>query len=137
MLITRSRFVFITLMKYFPSRCLLLFVAVLGAIYTLTVIYRIGMTDAKVLFLASGCMSLLFSTNYESRMQKLDSDSKIGVSMLMLAILRGTVLISVQGVVSDSYGSINISFYVSLVCFLVLSHYSRMQKNLQHKVTVN
>lgn len=77
-LITSSRFVFTTLMKYFPPWCLLFFAAVLGAIYALTVIYGIVTTDVKALFLVSGCMSLMFSIIYGLGMQKLCSDSKIG-----------------------------------------------------------
>lgn len=127
-LITSSRFVFTTLMKYFPPWCLLFFAAVLGAIYALTVIYGIVTTDVKALFLVSGCMSLMFSIIYGLGMQKLCSDSKIGGAVLSMAILGGAVLTSMQGVGSNRFGSINISLYVHLACFLVFVPYSRVQR---------
>ncbi|WP_067035087.1 L-fucose:H+ symporter permease [Allomuricauda sp. CP2A] len=136
-LFSSSRFVFTVLMKYFPPRRLLFFAAVLGAFCTLTVIHGTGMTGVVALILASGCMSLMFPTIYGLGMQKLGNDSKIGGSGLIMAILGGAMLTSLQGVVSDSSGSINISFYVPLACFLVVALYSRVQKNLQHKVTVS
>ena len=40
-----------------------------------------------------------------------------------MAILGGAVLTAVQGQVSDTTGSINLSYLVPLVCFLVIAFY--------------
>ncbi|MEW2921142.1 MULTISPECIES: L-fucose:H+ symporter permease [unclassified Allomuricauda] len=136
-LFSSSRFVFTALMKYVAPRRLLFIASVLGVICTLTVIYGSGMVGVTALILASGCMSLMFPTIYGLGMQKLGNDSKIGGSGLIMAILGGAVLTSVQGIVSDGFGSINVSFYVPLVCFLVVALYSRVQKNLQLNETTN
>ncbi|WP_067037683.1 L-fucose:H+ symporter permease [Allomuricauda sp. CP2A] len=136
-LFSSSRFVFTALMKYVTPRRLLFIASVLGVLCTLVVIYGTGMVGVIALVLASGCMSLMFPTIYGLGMQKLGNDAKIGGSGLIMAILGGAVLTSVQGMVSDSFGSINISFYVPLVCFLVVALYSRVQKNLQSKVITN
>lgn len=136
-LFSSSRFVFTALMKYVEPRRLLFIAAVLGSLCTLTVIYGTGMVGVIALILASGCMSLMFPTIYGLGMQKLGKDSKIGGSGLIMAILGGAVLTSLQGVVSDSFGSINLSFYVPLACFLVVAVYSRVQKSLQTKVATS
>lgn len=136
-LFSGSRFVFTALMKYITPRKLLFIAAALGSICTLVVIHGKGMLGVVALVLASGCMSLMFPTIYGLGMQKLGDDSKIGGSGLIMAILGGAVLTSVQGMVSDSFGSINISFYVPLICFLVVALYSRVQKNLQSKIITN
>lgn len=133
-LFSSSRFLFTALMKYFTPRGLLFIAAILGAFCTLVVIYGSGMVGVVALIVASGCMSLMFPTIYGLGMQKLGSDAKMGGSGLIMAILGGAVLTSVQGAISDKTGSINLSFYVPLVCFVIVAFYSRIQKGLEQKV---
>ena len=133
-LFSGSRFVFTALMKYIEPRKLLLIAAVLGSFCTLTVIYGSGMTGVVALILASGCMSLMFPTIYGLGMQRLGDDAKIGGSGLIMAILGGAVITGVQGVVSDSTGSINLSFYVPFGCFVIVALYAVLQKRLQMTV---
>ncbi|RIV42502.1 L-fucose:H+ symporter permease [Flagellimonas pelagia] len=134
-LFSGSRFVFTALMKYITPRKLLFIAAALGSICTLVVIHGKGMLGVVALVLASGCMSLMFPTIYGLGMQKLGDDSKIGGSGLIMAILGGAVLTSVQGMVSDATGSIHLSFFVPLVCFLIVAIYSSLQRNLQQGLT--
>ena len=130
-LFSGSRFVFTALMKYIAPRKLLFFAASFGVLCTLVIIYGSGMVGVIALIMASGCMSLMFPTIYGLGMQRLDQDAKIGGSGLIMAILGGAVLTSVQGMVSDRFGSINLSFYVPLACFLVVAFYALVQKKLQ------
>lgn len=129
-----SRFIFTALMKYVTPRKLLLYAAIGGMICTLIVIYAGGMVGIIGLILGSACMSLMFPTIYGMGMQKLGDDAKIGGSGLIMAILGGAVLTAVQGLVSDSTGSINLSFYIPLLCFGVVAVYAFVQKNLQNNL---
>ncbi|MEM7486887.1 MAG: L-fucose:H+ symporter permease [Bacteroidota bacterium] len=133
-LFSGSRFVFTVLMKFIKPRRLLSFAAILGAVCTLIVIYGDGLAGVIALVSASACMSLMFPTIYGLGMQKLGDDSKIGGSGLIMAILGGAVLTGIQGVVSDKMGSIHLSFYVPLLCFLVVAFYAWVQKSLQLKI---
>ena len=53
----------------------------------------------------------------------LDKDTKIGGSGLIMAILGGAVLTSIQGLVSDTSGSIHFAFFVPLFCFGAVAYY--------------
>ncbi len=130
-LFSSSRFVFTGLMKYFQPRRLMFFAAILGVICTLIVIYGTGDLGVIALVLTSGCMSLMFPTIYGLGMQQLGGDSKIGGAGLIMAILGGAILTSIQGVISDTTGSINLSFYVPLVGFLIVAIYCKIQKGLR------
>lgn len=119
-LFTGSRFVFTALMKYIqPS--LLLSISALAAIFcSFIVIYGEGMTGVIALVAISGCMSLMFPTIYALAAERLGEDTKLGGSGLIMAILGGAVLTAVQGQISDAYGSVNLSFYVPIICFVVV-----------------
>jgi len=120
---TLARFAFTALMKYVkPS--LLLTGAAIGAIAcTAVVILFGGNTGVIALICISLCMSLMFPTIYGTAMNGLGEDAKIGGSGLIMAILGGALLTSVQGLVSDLSGSINIAFIVPLCCFVVVAAY--------------
>jgi FHS family L-fucose permease-like MFS transporter len=101
------------------------------------VIYASGMTAVIALVLISVCMSLMFPTIYGLSAEGLGKDTKLGGSGLIMAILGGALITAVQGQVSDITGSIHLSYYVPLVCFLVvmyfgLSHYRRKKAKAQH-----
>lgn len=130
-LFTGSRFVFTALMKYIQPSLLLSISAFAAIICSFIVIYGEGMTGVMALVAISGCMSLMFPTIYALAAERLGEDTKLGGSGLIMAILGGAVLTAVQGQVSDGYGSVNLSFYVPLACFVVVLlfgafHYRRI-----------
>lgn len=119
-LFATSRFVFTALMKFIQAPLLLAFSALAAIICSLTVIYSGGMTGAIALVAISGWMSLMFPTIYALAADGLGEDTKLGGSGLIMAILGGAVLTAVQGYVSDFFGSVNVSFYVPMICFVVV-----------------
>ena len=131
-----SRFVFTALMKFISPRKLLGIAASLGALCTVMVIYGNGLIGVLCLVGASACMSLMFPTIYGLGMQRLGKDSKIGGSGLIMAILGGAVLTGLQGMVSDSTGSLNLSFYVPLACFVMVIIYAAVQSKLSSYQTI-
>lgn len=123
-LFTVSRFVFTALMKYVSPRNLLLLSATAAAACTLLVIYGSGYMGVYALVAVSGFMSLMFPTIYGMGIRNLGADTKIGGSGLIMAILGGAVLTSVQGYVSDMTQSIHLAFYVPFLCFVVVALYA-------------
>ena len=119
-----SRFIFTALMKYIKPSSLLMYTALAAAGLTLVAIYGSGTVGVYALVAISGCMSLMFPTIYGLGITGLGNDTKIGGSGLIMAILGGAILPAVQGQVSDLTGSIGLSFYVPLVCFLVIVVYA-------------
>ncbi|GAB3533682.1 L-fucose:H+ symporter permease [Pontibacter brevis] len=126
-----SRFIFTALMKYVSPRILLLISAVAAAACTLVVIYGSGLVGVYALVAISGFMSLMFPTIYGMGIRGLGGDTKIGGSGLIMAILGGAVITSVQGYVSDLTQDISQAFYVPLVCFVVVAFYAVVSGRLE------
>ncbi|PKV62929.1 L-fucose:H+ symporter permease [Pontibacter ramchanderi] len=119
-----SRFAFTALMKFIQPKTLLFATAIAAAALTLVVIYGNGPAGVYALIGISGCMSLMFPTIYGLGIRGLGEDTKIGGSGLIMAILGGAILTSVQGYVSDLTQDIGLAFYVPLLCFLVIALYA-------------
>lgn len=122
-----SRFVFTALMKLVQPALLLALSASGAILCSLLTIYGEGMTGAIALIAISGFMSLMFPTIYALAANSLEQDTKLGGSGLIMAILGGAVLTAVQGFISDSFGSISISFFVPLACFVVVFVFGAIQ----------
>jgi FHS family L-fucose permease-like MFS transporter len=122
-LFTVCRFVFATIMKYFRAGTLLSISAMLAIIATLGAIVGSGHMGVIALVAISAFMSLMFPTIFGLAVQGLGNDTKIGGAGLIMAILGGAVLTALQGVVSDQTGSIKLSFFVPVLCFVVILIY--------------
>ncbi len=120
---TLSRFVFTWLMKYIQPSKLLGGAAMLAMLFTLIVVMAKGIVGVVALVAISGCMSLMFPTIFGLASTGLGLDAKLGGSGLIMAILGGALLTALQGLVSDSTGSIHLSYLVPLGCFAVVAYY--------------
>lgn len=125
-----SRFVYTWLMKYVAPVRLLAAGSVLSAVCALVVVMAGGWLAVIALVLISVFMSLMFPTIYGIALGSLNEndnekgDVKIGASGLIMAILGGALITPLQGMVSDASGSINTSYVVPLVCFIVVLCYA-------------
>lgn len=125
-----SRFVYTWLMKYVAPVRLLAAGSVLSAVCALVVVMAGGWVAVIALVLISVFMSLMFPTIYGIALGSLNEndnekgDVKIGASGLIMAILGGALITPLQGMVSDASGSINTSYVVPLVCFIVVLCYA-------------
>ena len=125
-----SRFVYTWLMKYVAPVRLLAAGSVLSAVCALVVVLAGGWVAVIALVLISAFMSLMFPTIYGIALGSLNEndnekgDVKIGASGLIMAILGGALITPVQGMVSDTTGSINTSYVVPLGCFIVVLCYA-------------
>ncbi len=125
---TIFRFINTFLMKYFRPENLLILSALLGAFSTFLVITGGGYAGVYALVAISGFMSLMFPTIFGLASKGLGMDTKIGSSGLIMAIGGGAVLPPLQGLLSDMTGSIGISFWVPLICFLIIAGYGLISK---------
>ncbi|MBN2010477.1 L-fucose:H+ symporter permease [candidate division KSB1 bacterium] len=122
-LFTCSRFICTWLMRYITPANLLTALAGIGIVLTGTVIYVGGPIGVYALVGISGCMSLMFPTIFGLACRGLGEDTKLGGSGLIMAIFGGAVLTQAQGIISDSTNSINLSYWVPLVAFVVIAYY--------------
>jgi FHS family L-fucose permease-like MFS transporter len=69
-------------------------------------------------------MSLMFPTIFALSVKNLGEQSKVGSSLVIMAIIGGAVLTAIMGFVSDM-SSIHTAVLVPLVCFAVIALYAR------------
>ncbi len=134
-LFTVSRFVSTWFMKYTTPSTLLTLLSVLAMVFILVVILVGGYIGVYALIGISGCMSLMFPTIFGLSIRGLGDDTKIGGSGLIMAILGGAVLTSVQGQVSDITGSISLAYFVPFLCFLFIAFYAYFKSGKRLSVT--
>ncbi|MGV3760949.1 L-fucose:H+ symporter permease [Parapedobacter sp.] len=117
------RFITTGLMKFIRPTTLLMALSIVALGLCLIVSFAGGQTGVFALVAISACMSLMFPTIYGLASEGLVEDRKIGGSGLIMAILGGAVLTYFQGLVSDRFGNINISFLVPMLCFAAVAGY--------------
>ena len=136
-LFTASRFICTWLMKYIAPGNLLAVLSGLAIVFSLIVIFIGGYPGVYALVGISGCMSLMFPTIFGLAVRGLGEDTKIGGSGIIMAILGGAVLTQIQGFISDFTHSINLAYFVPLVCFLIIAYYGAVacRKDLHMRST--
>jgi FHS family L-fucose permease-like MFS transporter len=122
-LFTCSRFICTWMMRYMTPANLLTLLSSIAIVLTTMVIYVGGRVGVYALVGISGCMSLMFPTIFGLACRGLGEDTKLGGSGLIMAILGGAVLTQIQGTVSDTFKSINLAYWVPLICFVVIAYY--------------
>ncbi|GAA5522155.1 L-fucose:H+ symporter permease [Aliifodinibius salicampi] len=134
---TFFRFVNTYLMKYLKPTNLLMGSALAGSFFTFIVIAGSGYVGVIALVAISASMSLMFPTIFGLASEGLGEDTKIGSSGLIMAIGGGAALPALQGLLSDATGSIHISYWIPLVCFLVVALYGLLNKKYDLKETAS
>ena len=125
-----SRFVCTWLMKYVKASKLLAIFSAIAIALTACVVFIDGRLGMYCLVAISACMSLMFPTIYGIALEGVGDDAKLGAAGLIMAILGGSILPPVQATIIDGAGilglpSVNVSFVVPLICFVVVMIYAR------------
>ncbi|PJG85996.1 L-fucose:H+ symporter permease [Conservatibacter flavescens] len=123
-----SRFIATSLMKYLKAELMLLLFALGGFLSILGVIFIDGIWGLYCLILTSGFMSLMFPTIYGIALQGLREESTLGAAGLVMAIVGGALMPSLQGMIIDQgevmgIPAINFSFVLPLICFVIIAIY--------------
>lgn len=121
---TLFRFLFTWLMGFVRPVLLLAAASVAAVACTVVVITSQGWCSVVALVGISACMSLMFPTIYGIALNGINGENaKLAASGLIMAILGGAIITPLQAMVSDRFG-IGVSFWVPVVCFLVVFAYS-------------
>jgi FHS family L-fucose permease-like MFS transporter len=114
-----------------PTKLLAAF-AVLAMAFTLGAILLEGMTGLYSLVGISFAMSLMFPTIYGIALDGLGDDSKFAAAFLVMAIVGGAIMPTLQGMILDWGGTgytdllilgvpeVNFSFFLPMLCFLMV-----------------
>ena len=117
-----SRFICTFLLKYIKPGALLLYLAIGGALFISGVIFLGGMPGLYCLVATSACMSLMFPTIYGIALKGTGNDAKFAAAGLVMAILGGSIMPPLQGHLIDIW-TVNYSFILPLICFMVIAIY--------------
>ena len=133
-----SRFICTFLLKYIHPSKLLTVLGIAGAVLVLGVIFLDGRAGMYCLVAVSACMSLMFPTIYGIALTDTGDDAKIGAAGLIMAILGGSILPPLQARIIDGGGlgsipSVNLSFILPLICFVVIVIYGSFITKLEKK----
>ncbi|MDE6065476.1 MAG: L-fucose:H+ symporter permease [Duncaniella sp.] len=125
-----SRFICTFLLRYLNPGRLLMILACAAGILTLGVIFIDGVGGLYCLVGVSAAMSLMFPTIYGIALEGMGEDAKFGAAGLIMAILGGSVLPPLQAAIIDmgvvlGMPSVNVSFVLPLICFIVVMIYGK------------
>lgn len=124
-----GRFVCTYFLKYVSPGRLLSCLAIAAIVLLMSTIFVGGRTGLWCLVFVSGCMSLMFPTIYGIALKGLKENVKFGGAGLVMSILGGSVIPPIQAAIMDVKGDfcglsyINLSFFVPVVCFIVVAWY--------------
>jgi FHS family L-fucose permease-like MFS transporter len=132
-----SRFISTFLMRYVRPGRLLMFFAFGGFALVSGVIIFQGILGLYCLVGVSACMSLMFPTIYGIALRGLGEDAKFGAAGLIMAILGGSVMPPLQGLIIKqetvfSMPAENFSFIIPLLCFVVVAVYGYRTRAFAH-----
>jgi len=132
-----SRFISTALMRYVRPGRLLMFFAIAGFALVTGVILSEGIMGMYFLVGVSACMSLMFPTIYGIALKGLGEDAKFGAAGLIMAILGGSVMPPLQGLIIEqgtifSMPAENISFIIPLICFVVIAIFGFRTRTFAH-----
>jgi FHS family L-fucose permease-like MFS transporter len=83
-----------------------------------------GWAGVWSIFLTSFFMSLMFPTIFALGIKGLGENTKLGGSLMVMAIIGGAVVPPVMGVISDHSGSMALAMLMPLICYLVVTWYA-------------
>jgi FHS family L-fucose permease-like MFS transporter len=116
-----------------------------GMITILGAIFLPGMLGIYSLVATSFFMSIMFPTIYGISLRGQGEDAKFGAAFLVMAIVGGAAMPPLQGFILDFGGAgysdvqflgvseIRFSFFLTLICFLVVAYYGNMVLGLKNK----
>ncbi len=118
-----GRFIGTILMKFISSNKLLLLYALIN-ILLLTLSITMHTSLAIYCMLAVPFfMSIMFPTIFALGVEDLGDDAKLGSSFIIMAIVGGAIIPLFMGLISDTTHSIQLSYIVPLICFVIVAFF--------------
>jgi FHS family L-fucose permease-like MFS transporter len=112
-----GRFISTPLMKYVSPSRLLGFYGAANVVLLAMAVTRPGWGGAYAIVAASFFLSIMFPTIFALGLKGLGENTKLGGSMLVMAIVGGAFFPLLLGKIADVTGSMALGYLVPLVCF--------------------
>ena len=115
-----GRFAGTFFMQFIQPRKLLIIYAIINIFLSIVAITGTVMLVVYTLIAIAFFMSIMFPTIFSMGIDGLGHNTKIGSSLIVMAIVGGALLPPVLGLISDATGSIQMGYTVPLTCFTVI-----------------
>jgi MFS transporter, FHS family, L-fucose permease len=119
-----GRFTSAYLMRFVTPGKLLGLYAVINVALILVGVLLPGWVGLWAVFLTSFFMSVMFPTIFALGLKRLGPNTKIGGSLLVMAIVGGAVLTPAMGLIAEAYHSIAPAYLVPLVAYIFVAGYA-------------
>lgn len=116
-----GRFIGTFFMQWISPARLLTIYALLNIILCYMAVYGQGMAALYTVFAISFFMSIMFPTIFSLGIRELGSQTEIGSSWIVMAIVGGGILPLLFGLITDMTGNIQNGYFVPMVCFIVVA----------------
>ena len=128
-----GRFVSAAVMKYIGPAQLMMSYCLINILLLLVAVIHPGWAGVWAIFITSFFMSLMYPTIFALGLQGLGADSKVGGSLLVMAIVGGAVLTPFMGIISDREKSVAMGYLVPLCGYCVVGCYSFFQQVIRSR----
>jgi MFS transporter, FHS family, L-fucose permease len=119
-----GRFVSAYLMRFIAPNKLMGVYAVVNVMLASVGVLNPGWIGLWAVFLTSLFMSLMFPTIFALGLKGLGPNTKIGGSMIVMAIIGGAVLTPAMGWISEEFHSVALAYAVPLSAYVIIAVYS-------------
>lgn len=140
-----GRFISTALMRKYQPNQLMGIYSVLNILMMVTAIFMPGIIGAWALIVSSFFMSLMFPTIFALGVKGLGPYTKIGGSVIIMAIIGGAVWTPVMGWISDQTASMAYAMIVPLISYIYVVYFAfkgshpagPLYQNSNEKVTIS
>src|SRR6266403_1338518 len=119
-----GRFASAWLMRFIPPSKLMGAYSIINIILVAIAVLTPGWLGLWCVFLTSFFMSLMFPTIFALELKGLGPNTKLGGSLLVMAIVVGAVLTPLMGFISEKTHSLAQAYSVPLLAYLIIALYS-------------
>jgi FHS family L-fucose permease-like MFS transporter len=107
-------------MKYIRPNRLLSIYAVINILLSVLAVFSKGMITVYALIAIGFFMSIMFPTIFALGIKDLGHETKMGSSLIIMAIVGGALLPPILGYIADATKNIQNGYIVPLICFVVV-----------------
>ena len=119
-----GRFFATFMMKYIKPQKLMGVFSIINVVLVLIGIIYPGWVGLWAVFFTSFFMSLMFPTIFALGIKELGPNTKMGGSMIIMAIIGGAAFTPIMGLIADNTGSMAMAMIIPLVCYVFITYYS-------------
>jgi MFS transporter, FHS family, L-fucose permease len=125
-----GRFASAAVMKYIRPSTLMGCYCLINLFLVAAAVLHPGWAGVWMIFATSFFMSLMYPTIFALGLRGLGTESKVGGSLIVMAIIGGAVLTPLMGIVADSSNSVAYAYMVPMVAYACIAAYSFFAQGL-------